>query len=74
MLPVQSAALAEPQRQTFPDANGRVLGRATTDARGNTTFYDAAGRITGRSVIHGNSTTVYDQMGRQMGNLTTKGK
>ena len=31
--------MAEPQRQTFRDANGRTHGRSTTDARGNTTYY-----------------------------------
>ena len=42
--------MAEPQRQTFKDANGRTLGRSVTDTRGNTTYYDSMGRTTGRSV------------------------
>ena len=35
-----TAAMAEPQRQTFRDANGREVGRSVSDGR-NTTFYDA---------------------------------
>jgi hypothetical protein len=35
-LLASTAAMAEPQRQTFKDANGRTLGRSSTDARGNT--------------------------------------
>ena len=54
--------MAEPQRQTFRDANGREVGRSVSDGR-NTTFYDAMGRNTGRSVTNGNTTTVYDQHG-----------
>ena len=33
-LLVSDAAMAEPQRQTFKDANGRTLGRSVTDTRG----------------------------------------
>jgi hypothetical protein len=40
-----------PQRQTFKDANGRTVGRSTTDAHGNTTDDDSMGGNTGRSVI-----------------------
>ena len=32
------AAMAEPQLQTVRDANGRTLGRSTTDSHGNTTY------------------------------------
>ena len=41
-----TAALAQPQRQTFRDANGREVGRSVSDGR-NTMFYDAMGRNTG---------------------------
>ena len=64
-----TVALAEPQRQTFKDANGRELGRSVSDGR-NTTFYDAMSRRTGRSVTSGGTTIVYDNMGRQVGNIT----
>jgi hypothetical protein len=43
-----TAAIAEPLRHTFKDANGREVGRSVSDGR-NTTFYDAVGRNTGRS-------------------------
>ena len=42
-----TAAMAEPQRQTFRDANGREVGRSVSDGR-NTMFHDATGRNTGR--------------------------
>jgi len=67
-----TVALAEPQRQTFKDANGREVGRSVTDTKGNTVFYDAAGRTTGRSVTSNGTTIIYDAMGRQVG--TTKGR
>ena len=57
--------MAEPLRQTFKDANGREVGRSTSDTKGNTVFFDAMGRNTERSVTNGNSAIVYDQMGRQ---------
>jgi len=66
-----SAAMAEPLRQTFKDANGREVGRSVSDGR-NTVFRDAMGGNTGRSVTHGNTTTTYDNMGRQTG--ITKGR
>jgi hypothetical protein len=66
---IPTAAMPEPQRQTFKDANGRELGRSVTDAKGNTTFYDAMGRNTGRAVTRGGTTTIYDNMGRQTGTI-----
>jgi hypothetical protein len=47
-LSVSDAALAQQQHQTFRGANGRTLGRSSTDTRGNTTYYDSMGRNTGR--------------------------
>jgi len=70
-LLASTAAMAEPQRQTFKDANGRTLGRSSTDARGNTTYY-SMGRNTGRSVTDTNgNTTFYDEMGRNTGRSVT---
>ena len=68
-LLASDAAMAEPQRQTFKDANGRTLGRSVTDTKGNTTFYNSMGRNTGRSVTNGNTTTVYDNFGRRTGSI-----
>jgi hypothetical protein len=48
-LLASTAAMAEPQRQTFKDANGRTLGRSSTDARGNTTYYTMGRNTGGRS-------------------------
>ena len=50
LLALLASDPAMAQHQTFRDANGRTLGRSTTDARGNTTYYDSMGRNTGRSV------------------------
>ena len=74
LLLASTAAMAEPQRQTFKDADGRTLGRSVTDNRGNTTFYDSMGRTSGRSVTDtkGN-TTFYDSFGRNAGRSTTNG-
>ena len=60
-LLVSDAAMAEPQRQTFKDANGRTLGRSVTDTRATPRIYDSMGRNTRRSVIdsRGNN-TFYD--------------
>jgi hypothetical protein len=66
-----STALAEPQRQTFKDANGREVGRSVSDSR-NTVFYDSMGRNTGRSVTSGGTTTVYDNMGHRVGTTTKR--
>ena len=61
LLALLASDAAMAQHQTFRDANGRTLGRSTTDARGNTTYYDSMGRNTGRSVTDSNgSTTFYD--------------
>ena len=44
LMLIPLAALAEPLRQTYREANGREIGRSTTDTRGNTVFRDAMGR------------------------------
>ena len=44
LLALLASDAAMAQHQTFRDANGRTLGRSTTDARGNTTYYDSMGR------------------------------
>ena len=69
LLLSSGAATAQQQNRTYQDSMGRNVGRSVTDTRGNTTFYDAKGRNTGRSVTNGNTTIVYDQMGRQTGTI-----
>ena len=68
-----TAAMAEPLRKTFKDANGREVGRSVSDGR-NTVFYDAAGRTTGRSVTdsRGNA-TFHGATGRNTGRAITNG-
>jgi hypothetical protein len=48
-LLASDAAMAQPQHQTFKDANGREVGRSVSDDR-NAVFYDAMDRNIGRSV------------------------
>jgi hypothetical protein len=67
-LLASTVAMAEPQRQTFKDANGREVGRSVGDGR-NTTFYDAMDRNTARSVTSGGTTTTYDNFGRTTGTI-----
>ena len=40
LLALLASDPAMAQHQTLRDANGRTLGRSTTDARGNTTYYE----------------------------------
>ena len=69
LLLSSGAATAQQQNRTYQDSMGRNVGRSVTDTRGNTTFYDAMGRNAGRSVTNGNTTIVYDSMGRQTGTI-----
>jgi len=62
-------ACAPARAETFKDANGRVIGRSTTNNAG-TTFYDSMGRQTGRSTTNNAGTTFYDSSGRQTGRST----
>jgi hypothetical protein len=58
---------------TCRDANGREVGRSTTNARGNTIYRDNMARNTGRSVTDARGdTTFHHAMGRRTG--TTKGR
>jgi hypothetical protein len=67
-----TAALA--QTRTYQDASGREVGRSVTNQNG-TVFYDAMGRTTGRSSTDSNgTTTIYDQMGRQVGTIRGKAR
>jgi hypothetical protein len=67
-----TAALAQQQRETFKDANGRTLGWSTGNGSGGTSYYDSTGRNTGRAVTGSNGTTTfYDSSGRRVGSVTT---
>jgi hypothetical protein len=69
LLLMTDVAMAQVQNRTCQDSMGRNIGRSVTDGRGNTTFYDAMGRNTGRSVTNGNTTIVYDNLGRRTGSI-----
>ena len=66
-LLASDAALAQQQRQTFKDANGRTLGRSVTDSRGQHHVLRLLGHNTGRSTTNGNATTTYNSFGRRTG-------
>ena len=71
LMLMSGTAMAEPQRQTFKNANGQIVGRSVTNNAG-TTFYDAAGRNVGRSTTNNmGTTTFYNRFGQQTG---TKGR
>jgi hypothetical protein len=62
-------AHAQTTNKTYQDNMGRNVGRSTTDVRGNKTYYDRMGHNTGRSETNGNTTTIYDDKGRQTGTV-----
>ena len=72
LLLMTDVAMAQVQNRTYQDAIGRNTGRSVTDSLGNVTYYDAMGRTTGRTTTNGNTTTVYDQMGRQIGTIRSR--
>jgi YD repeat-containing protein len=64
------AASAQTQR-TLYDARGNVVGRSATDSSGTVTNYDSRGRIVSRESTSGNTTTIRDAAGRNVGRVTT---
>jgi hypothetical protein len=72
LLLMTDVAMAQVQNRTHQDAIRRNTGRSVTDSHGNVTYYEAMGRTTGRSTTNGNTTTVYDQMGRQTGTIRSR--
>ena len=63
---------ASAQQRTYYDAGGKVVGRSATDSSGTVTNYDARGKVISRESTSGNTTTVYDASGRNVGRFTTK--
>jgi YD repeat-containing protein len=61
---------ASAQQRTFYDARGNVVGRSSTDSQGSTTNYDARGKVISRESTSGNTTTIYDAGGRNVGRVT----
>ena len=62
---------ASAQQRTFYDSCGKVVGRSSTDSQGSMTNYDARGRSSAASSTSGNTTTIYDDRGRNVGKVTT---
>jgi YD repeat-containing protein len=65
------ATEASAQQRTFYDAGGKVVGRSSTDSSGTVTNYDAGSRVITRASTSGNTTTIYDPAGRNVGRFTT---
>jgi len=65
------ATEAYAQSRTFYDSAGRVVGRSSTDSQGTTTNYDERGKVNSRETTTGNTTTIYDASGRNVGRFTT---
>ena len=62
---------ASAQQRTFYDASGKRIGSATTDSSGAVTNYDVSGKVISRESTTGNTTTIYDSGGRNVGRVTT---
>jgi YD repeat-containing protein len=62
---------ASAQQRTFYDSRGNVVGRSATDSSGNVTNYDRSGKVISRESTSGNTTTIYDAGGRNVGRYTT---
>ena len=62
---------ASAQQRTFYDSSGKVVGRSSTDSQGSTTNYDARGKAISRESTSCNTTTIYDDRGRNVGKVTT---
>jgi YD repeat-containing protein len=61
------------QSRTYYGADGKVVGRSTTDSGGATTIYGGSGRVTGRtSTDSSGTTTIYDADGRRIGSVATQ--
>ena len=61
---------ASAQQRTFYDSSGRVVGRSSTSSSGAVTNYDNRGRVISRESTSGNTTTIYDARGRNVGRVT----
>ena len=66
-----TAGAASAQSKRFYDPSGRSVGTSSTDSQGTPTFYDSRGKVTGRESTSGDTTTVYDASGRNIGRSTT---
>ncbi len=65
------ATAASAQQRTFYDSTGKVVGRSSTDSSGTVTNYDSRGRVITRETTSGNTTTIYDSGGRNVGRVTS---
>ncbi|PSO33420.1 hypothetical protein [Bradyrhizobium sp. MOS002] len=59
-------------QRTIYDSRGNVFGRLATNSSGTVTTYDARGKVISRESTSGNTTTIYDAGGRNVGRVTTR--
>jgi YD repeat-containing protein len=59
------------QSRSFYNASGRSVGRSSTDSSGTITNYDVRGKVISREATTGNTTTIYDAGGRNIGRFNT---
>ena len=71
LLALATATEVSAQSRTFYDSAGRVIGKSSTDSSGTVTNYDSRGRVISRETTTGNTTTIYDASGRNVGRFTT---
>jgi YD repeat-containing protein len=71
LLTLTLATEASAQQRTHYDSSGRVVGRSSTDGAGTVTTYDARGKVISRESTTGNTTTIYDAGGRNVGRFST---
>jgi YD repeat-containing protein len=60
-------AAASAQQRTFYDSSGEIARQSSSDSTGTMTTYDARGNVISRESTSGNTTTIYDAGGRNIG-------
>jgi YD repeat-containing protein len=71
LLTLAMMTAASAQQRAIYDSRGKVVGRSATDSQGTVTTYDPRGNVVARESTTGNTTTVYDERGRNIGRFTT---
>ncbi|WP_441260701.1 hypothetical protein AB7008_41555 [Bradyrhizobium sp. 521_C7_N1_3] len=71
LLTLAMIGTAQAQQRTIYDASGRVAVRSAIDSHGTVINYDRSGRVISRETTTGNTTTIYDAGGRNVGRVTT---
>ncbi len=73
-LALMTGAASGQQQRTLYNSRGKVVGRSTANGQGTTTPYDASGKVIIRESTTGNTTTIYDASGRNVGHYSANPK